>query len=273
MGLAELGHDVVFVDVDEDRLNVLRGQGLSALHVDETSFDAFDAIFVAVPTPSRHNGIDLSYLDSACKTLGGALQGSDGKPLVVFRSTMPPGTTRNHLIPRLEQLSGKTAGKDFFVCYNPEYLRAESAVDDFQNFKFVTIGTASPGDQASELMMRIFAGFDATVREFSIEQAEFQKYVHNLFNAAKISFFNEMRLAAGQLGIADVDEIFRLVAMTAEGLWNAEYGTKDFGPYGGACLPKDVAAWLHYGRNRSLITYVIEATASINELLLTERAA
>src|SRR5262249_25018025 len=151
--------------------------------------------------PSTSAGIDLSYLDHACKIIGSAIQTVDTHPLIVFRSTVPPGTTRGRLIPQLEEMSGRTEGRDFDVCYNPEYLRARNAVDDFLPFRFVTIGTTTSRNRANLRMRRAFANFHATFADFTFEQAEFQKYVHNLFNATKISFFNEMRRVGTTLGL------------------------------------------------------------------------
>src|SRR5207249_25043 len=98
-----------------DRLATLRGRSLNALHKDELDLDGIDAVFVSVPTPSTDDGIDLSHLDEACKALGATMQSIDHDPLVVFRSTMPPGTTRKRLIPNLEDASGKKIGQGFNV--------------------------------------------------------------------------------------------------------------------------------------------------------------
>lgn len=269
VGLESLGHDVAFVDVDEDRIVALRNAGHAATHVDEMEDAGVDAVFVAVPTPTGEHGIDPTYLDQACKTLArmlGTVGGTGAQPpLFVFRSTMPPGTTRQRLIPALENWSGKRAGTDFLVCYNPEYLREATAVEDFLRFRLLTIGTDWPGDAASRQMRRLFSTVeDAVVTEFTYEEAEFQKYVHNVFNATKISFFNEMRMAAGTLGLRDPDRVFALAAKTAEASWNPLYGTRNFGPFGGACLPKDTAAWSAFARARGIATDLVEAVRSVN---------
>jgi nucleotide sugar dehydrogenase len=268
LGLQHIGHAVTFVDIAESRIAELRDDGLHAIHVDEMSLDGVEAVFVAVPTPSTEDGIVLRYLDSACEMLGSRLAETTGRPLVVFRSTMPPGTTRERLIPALEEASGKVAGVDFLVAYNPEYLRAHNAANDFLSFRVLTIGADAPGDEACEAMRRVFTGFRAEVTEYTYEEAEFQKYVHNLFNALKISFFNEMRLAAKQLGELDAESIFTLTSRTAEGLWNPGYGTLDRGAFGGACLPKDTAAWLAYATERGLPTQMMQAAAEVNAVVL-----
>ena len=268
IGLSTIGHDVTFVDIDEDRLTILRNEGHVTQHVNGMTLDQTDAVFVAVPTPAADDGVDTSYLESACKTLGRLLQtterGSEPK-LIVFRSTMPPGTTRNTLIPAVEEGSGLRAGVDFLVCFNPEYLRAYNAVEDFLDFRFLTLGTAEPGDRASLRMRELFAAFaDATITELSYEEAEYQKYLHNVFNAVKISYFNEMRAAATKLGLGNIEPIFALTARTAEAAWNPLYGTRDAGPYGGACLPKDTAAWAAFARLNRIDAALVDTTRQVN---------
>jgi nucleotide sugar dehydrogenase len=265
LGLLSLGHEVTFVDNNWDRLASLRSDGHSTAHVDEMSLDDINAVFVAVPTPTGAHGIDTSFLEDACKTIGRLLQTTTTAPLVVFRSTMPPGTTRHLIIPALEQGSGKHAGSDFLVCYNPEYLRAHNADADFRDFRFLTCGIAEPGDAAAVTMRALFTAWaDAVVTELSYEEAEFQKYVHNVFNATKISFFNEMRRAAARLGLTRTEAVFMLTAQTAEGSWNQLYGVRDFGPFGGACLPKDTAAWAAFADFYGIDSILVEAVRAVN---------
>lgn len=265
VGLSSLGHKVTFVDIDRDRLESLQTDGHRVCYIDEMTLEDTDAVFVAVPTPTGEHGVDTSYLLAACKTLGRILQTTSGVPLLVFRSTMTPGTTRNLLIPELEESSGKEAGRGFHVCYNPEYLRAHNAVADFAEFRFLTFGTASPDDEAALRMRELFTAWsDATVTELSFEEAEFQKYVHNVFNAVKISYFNEMRQAAGSLNLDRIEHIFALTAKTAEASWNPDYGIRAHGPFGGACLPKDTAAWAAFSRHMGIESPVVDATRAIN---------
>jgi UDPglucose 6-dehydrogenase len=264
VGLQQLGHAVTFVDVCEERLAELTQRGLRAVHVTDMTLDGVTAVFVAVPTPSSQKGIDYSHLDAACESVGSALRTAVGTPLVVFRSTIPPGTTRNRLVPRLEGASERVAGRDFHVAYNPEYLRAWNAVDDFLGFKFVTIGTSSRSDVANQRLRDVFQGFEWNFTDLTYEEAEFQKYVHNLYNATKISFFNEMRQAAETIGIGDVEATFQLTATTAESMWNPQYGLRDFGPFGGACLPKDTSAWVAYAQENNIPAQMVRAAREVN---------
>jgi UDPglucose 6-dehydrogenase len=259
-----LGHRVVFVDVDHDTLDHLRNAGHDAVPPEEFVVRADDAVLVCVPTPATSDGIDYGYLLHACDSIAASMRHGGGGCLVVFRSTMPPGTTRRVLVPRLEVASGLRAGDEFDVCYNPEYLRAESALDDFRSASIVTLGGAFVGDRSCARARAIYAGCHGELFVTSYETAEFQKYVHNLFNATKISFFNEMRRAAASIRIEDIDEAFAVTAITAQGLWDPRYGTRDRGPYDGACLPKDVQAWLTFARAHDLPCDLVQATATVN---------
>lgn len=262
-GLTALGHRCTFADISEQRVAELRGRGLTAVDAEEVSLHDVDAVFVAVPTPAGPDGIDPTCLDAACKTIGVALASVDHEVLVVFRSTMPPGTTRTRLLPMLQDMSGRRADVDFHVCHNPEYLREVSADQDFRRAQVLTIGTARLGNTAARRIREIFANHDAAPIDLTFEQAEFQKYVHNLYNAVKISYFNEMRAVAHILGVTDVDPVFALTARTAEGMWNPVYGTRNLGPFGGACLPKDGAAWLAFNRDNAPAV-MVDAAVAVN---------
>ncbi len=264
MGFIEHGNDVTFVDVDELTVSQLTKQGYTAIYPADLELIDVDAVFVSVTAPTMPAGIDLNYLQHACKSLGMALAESDTRPVIVFRCTMPPGTTRDFLIPLLEESSGKKSGIGFGVCYNPEYLRAYCAEKDFMHPRVVTIGrNCSGGGEFTQKISEIYAPFGAPLYYCTYEEAEFQKYVHNLFNATKISFFNEMRRTAERLGV-DPRTALACTALTAQGMWDASYGVHDHGPYGGACLPKDVAAWLALAEQRGIPAPLVSAVREVN---------
>ena len=262
-GFIEHGNSVTFVDVDEVTINQLSEEGYSAVYPSDVELNGVDAVFVSVTAPTAPYGIDLSYLEQACKSLGMAIAECQTRPVVVFRCTIPPGTTRNFLIPLLEQASGKTPGEDFGVCYNPEYLRAYCAERDFLHPRVVTIGHDPSSPHFTRRVEAIYAPFGASVYRCAYEEAEFQKYVHNLFNATKISFFNEMRAAAQFLGL-DPENAFGFTALSAQGMWDALYGSRADGPYGGTCLPKDVGAWLSFAQDKGLPAPLLSAVREVN---------
>ena len=262
-GFIQHGNDVTFVDIDERTVSSLTERGYRAIYPSGTDLTDVDAVFVSVTALTAPYGIDLSYLEQACKSLGMALAECSTQPVVVFRCTLPPGTTRGVLIPLLEGTSGKNAGTDFGVCYNPEYLRAYCAEKDFLQPRLVTIGRDSRNADFAQRVTRIYEPLGAPVYQCGYEDAEFQKYVHNLFNATKISFFNEMRTVALGLGL-DPRIGFQFTALSAQGMWDTLYGSHDHGPYAGACLPKDVAAWLSFTEERGLRAPLLSAVREVN---------
>jgi UDPglucose 6-dehydrogenase len=262
-GFIAHGNAVTFIDVDELTVSQLRTQGYNAAYPSGNDLNDVDAVFVSVTALTTACGIDLSCLEQACKSLGTALAECATQPVIVFRCTLPPGTTRDRLLPILEESSGKKAGTDFGVCYNPEYLRAYSAERDFLHPRVVTIGRDPQNAEFTRRVTEIYTSFGAPIYQCSYEEAEFQKYVHNLFNATKISFFNEMRAVARTLDL-DPGVAFQCTALSAQGMWDSLYGAHDHGPYSGACLPKDVGAWLSFTAERGLPAPLVSAVRAVN---------
>src|SRR5260370_26410145 len=106
-GFIEHGNEVTFVDIDERIVGDLGAQGRTAIFPSDIELAGVAAVFVSVTTPTAADGIDLSHLEQACKSLGTAIAGCCTQPVVGFRCTIPPGTTRTRLVPLLEGASGK----------------------------------------------------------------------------------------------------------------------------------------------------------------------
>ena len=269
-GFVTEGHEAVFCDINPDILSNLENQGhkVTQPHLIEKKKD-IKAFFLALPTPTVNNEIKLDFLKSAAANLGsGYLKNNDDYCIVVVRSTVPPGTTEDQLIPILEKNSGKKAGKDFGVCMNPEYLREGSNEEDFKNPWIITIGELDA--RSGQALEEIYGPRKCPIVRTSLREAEMQKYVHNIFNACKISFFNEMRMICEKINI-DSDKIFELVSKSAEGSWNQKYGIRNFGPYSGSCLPKDTTAFLSWTKKElSSDMPLLEAVINVNETLKTK---
>lgn len=285
------GHKVIFVDVNPETVRSLIIDGYKAT----TDYNILcekeiDAFFMSVCTPTINYEIQLHYIKSAAESLGKVLKKKHEYSLVTVRSTLPPGTTRNTIIPILEKSSGKKAGKNFGICMNPEYLREASSVQDFYDPRLILIGSL---DKKSKLFLQdIYSVFDCPIYFATLEEAEIEKYIHNLFNACKTSFFNELRMfirkmiAINNSGNGhyngngsknghnnfdiDIEKIFKLVSITAEASYNPKYGTRDMGPFGGSCLPKDTMAFFTfakktYGTELSLLKAVIDVNELVKE--------
>lgn len=267
-GLIALGYEVVFCDINLEVLAKLKGEGYLVCLPDELERETdIEAYFLTVSTPTVDGRIQLGFLESAADNLGKVLQKHGHYSIVVVRSTVPPNTIEGSLIPLLEKYSSRKAGQDFGVCMSPEYLRENSNEEDFKNPWIITIGELDA--KSGETLAKIYGSHDCPIVHTSINEAELQKYIHNLWNACKISFFNEMRGVSDRVGV-DADKIFKLVQVSAEASWNPEYGIRDFGPFGGTCLPKDTVAFLSWaqdklGEDLSLLRAIIEVNEALKK--------
>jgi UDPglucose 6-dehydrogenase len=260
------GHHVAFSDIDDALLSERRAEGFETMPVTGLALAGVDVVLVSVSTPTSAGAIDLRNLEAAVAAIGAALgnasSGSGRYRVVIIRSTVPPGTTDGIVIPLLEAEAGLRAGVDFGVCVSPEYLRQRKAVIDSISPRLVVIGQLD--DRSGDVAERLNAGFGCPVYRVPIREAEFQKYAHNLCNATKISFFNELRRVANAIGV-DAERAFALVGQSAEAMWNAEYGTLDLGPYGGACLPKDLEAFLTWADRQGMDLPLLSAVMQSND--------
>jgi UDPglucose 6-dehydrogenase len=260
-GLLAHGHSVTFVDVSPDRVEALRAEGLDASPtVDLTGPERF--VFLTVPTPSGPTGYDLSVLSAAVGDVGSALRAATAVHTVVVRSTVPPGTCESMVRRGLEDASGMVAGEGFLVASNPEFLRAASALDDFLEPWMTVVGSRS--QRAREGLVDLLSPFGGELRCFDDPApAELVKCAHNLYNAAKISFWNEIWQVSRHLGI-DADAVAATVARSAEGSTNIEYGIRGGAPFGGACLPKDTAGFLGFARDLGFDMKLLAAVMAVN---------
>lgn len=271
-GFLRRGHELTFVDVNERTLSALRDDGYSTECPQSMDLTGQNFVFVCVSTPSVSGRIVLTSLEEAAcaigKELGRALEKSHRLyPIIAVRSTVPPGTTEEIVIPILERCSGGKSGNDFGVAVNPEFLRENQAEKDFSNPWVTVIGANE--DRTWEALAKLYVPFGSRIHRLPIREVEFQKYVHNLFNAAKISFFNEMRRVAYALGL-DPERIFELVAQSAEGIWHPAYGMRNLGPFGGSCLPKDTQAFLSFTRDKGIKVPLLSAVIAVNEAMKKE---
>lgn len=245
-GFASTGCAVTFCDVNAQRLEQLRSERFDACDTKELGGRNIDVVMLCVPTPTKNGHIVLDYLQAATKDVAvSVLRNAKKRVTVVVRSTVLPGTTESVVLPLLEEYSGKKAGADFGLCMNPEFLRAESPEKDFLHPKGVVVGSIDK--HSADVLEKLYAPFGAPVHACRPDEAEMAKYVSNIFDAGKISFFNEMRVACDTAGV-DAERVFPVVTKVCEACWNPAYGTKDMGPFDGMCFPKDTQAFLTWGR-------------------------
>ncbi|MEM9331262.1 MAG: nucleotide sugar dehydrogenase [Pseudomonadota bacterium] len=279
--LANLGHEVIGVDLDQQKVETI-GSGNSPIHehrltdllakgVSEglirTSRDVAKAVsetdvtFVSVGTPTAEDGgCDCRYIISAARSIGEGLLNKDGYHVVVMRCSIPPSTTLKVMVPEIEAISGKKMGEDFGVCFNPEFLREGSAVADFDEPPKTVIGAND--DKAAEIVKAIYEPIDENIITTSIEVAEMVKYVDNVWHATKVSFGNEVGRLCKPLGIDShkVMEIF--VEDTKLNL--SPYYLKPGFAYGGSCLPKEVRAVEYLAEKNGVKVPLINSLAETN---------
>jgi UDPglucose 6-dehydrogenase len=266
-GFHRLGHDVLFYDIAKQRLLTLMEEGYQIASSVKDIIDKTDISFVCVNTPNNSSGEqDLSQLISVLYDITNALRTIDRRDeqqqrphLIVFRSTMLPGTMRSIVINYLEtNCSSSRIGRDYDVCYNPEFLRQNTAFDDFFRPDRVVIGEEGKG--ASQPLKEIYQQLTGNIIVTSFEAAEMIKYTSNCFLSLKISFFNEIGLVCKQMGIDD--KAVSLGVSMDKRIGN--YGTQFGKPFEGACLPKDTEALAGFIRNLQLNPDLLQVALDIN---------
>ncbi|MFE9602771.1 2-dehydropantoate 2-reductase N-terminal domain-containing protein [Streptomyces hokutonensis] len=262
-GFLHAGHKVTFIDVDERRLEALRSEGLDAQDGLDLRAEPSSFIILTLPTPNVGHTYDLSAFEAGTVSVGQALRESYESHVVVVRSTVPPGTAEQVVQPLLEMNSGKVPGEGFTVASNPEFLRAASAVEDFRH-PWMTV-VASRSARTRERLGELLQPFGGDIRYFSNPaEAELIKCAHNIYNATKISFWNEMWLVTKELGL-ELDPIAQTVARSAEGSLNPLYGIRGGTPYGGVCLPKDTQGFLGVADSMGLRMPLLKAVVEVND--------
>jgi len=220
-----------------------------------------DVSFVCVGTPSLRNGKhDLGQVERVINDIGKALRQKDGFHTVVLRSTVMPGTTESLVIPRLEEASGKRAGANFGVCYNPEFLREGSAVSDFLQPTITVLGAAEPVQL--RVVREMYEWVPGKIFESSLTTAETVKSICNAFHALKVVFANEVGTVCKRMGI-DTEAVFEIFKSDTRLNASAAYLTPGFA-FGGSCLPKDLRALAQCARQLDLRLPVIESILQSN---------
>ena len=274
--LASKGHSVIGVDVDKEKLKKIKDgvipfyePGLQSilkkalkkdLKVSSSISDVekCSLIFVTVGTPQKRSGeIDLTMVKNVIDKIGKLLSKTQHKPIIIIKSTVIPGTTRDVILSILQRVSGKKVGKDFGLVTNPEFLRETMAVHDTLYAHVIVLG----GDNNSFLkkVKRFYYNLHHNVPIVltNYGTAEIIKYANNSFLATKISFINQIASICEKIPDADIDDVSRTIGL------DPRIGKLflDAGPgYGGSCLPKDIKAIIDFstktGVNPTLLTAV-----------------
>lgn len=262
-GLEEVNgkeHEVMFYDLYKEKLNKIAEEGHKVAKNPKEIVENSEIIFVCVPTPSKNKGIDLSCMKAAVKEIGKQLGKKEEYTLVIAKSTITPTTTEKLVIPLLEKYSGKKAGKDFGVCFNPEFLRDKHALEDFENPDRIVIGQYD--ERSGEMLEKLYSAFACPIIRTDLKTAEMSKYASNNFYSTKISFFNEIHLICEKIGADSqiVRKIVQLDRFYPTHPW--EHGHA----FDGKCLPKDLDALIHFAVSNKICNPVLlKAVRVVNE--------
>jgi UDPglucose 6-dehydrogenase len=278
--LAEVGHEVVCVDIDAAKIEALeRGvlpiyePGLEPMvkanhAVGRLRFttDAAAAIahgevvFIAVGTPPDEDGsADLKYVLAVASTIGDHIGRST---VVVDKSTVPVGTADKVRDAIAQALRQRGAQVDFDVVSNPEFLKEGAAVEDFMRPDRIVIGSDSP--RAIERLRRLYAPFNRNhdrIVTMDVRSAELTKYAANAMLATKISFMNEIANIAERVG-ADVEHVRKGIGSDPRIGWHFIYPGAG---YGGSCFPKDVQALARTAQQYGYRTQLLDAVEEVNQ--------
>jgi len=255
--LADVGNDVLCLDLDQRKIDTLNGGGIP---IHEPGLDAVVARnraagrlrfttdvaasvahgqiqFIAVGTPPDEDGsADLSHVVAAARNIGRHMQ---AYRLVVDKSTVPVGTADAVRAAIREELAKRKAEFSFSVVSNPEFLKEGAAVEDFMRPDRVVIG--SDDEEATRIMRSLYAPFQRSHERLivmDVRSAELTKYAANAMLATRISFMNEMANLAERLG-ADIENVRRGIGADPRIGYHFLYPGVG---YGGSCFPKDVQA-------------------------------
>lgn len=283
--LAELGHEVVGVDISSEKIATLAAgrspiveesidaliagavnQGrLTATADGAAAVTGTDVSIISVGTPSAADGsVALGAVENVIRAIGGAIRAKSGPHTVVMRSTVPPGTADDRLIPLLEHHSGRRLGDDLFYYSNPEFLREGSSVRDFRCPAFTLIG-ALPGDDAP-VLRELYAAIDAPVHVVPIRVAESVKHISNVFHAVKLTFANEAGAILAAYGV-DAREALRLLCEDHVLNISTAYLRPGFA-FGGSCLPKDVRSFVALADQRNLAAPMLKHLLPANQAII-----
>ena len=280
--LARDHHEVVGVDVDRTKLDLIAEgktpvveEGMVDLmrsvvksgRVSVTT-DALQAVLstdislVCVGTPSAANGSqDQTAVLRLAETIGLALKQKTNVHVIVFRSTLVPGTVEDVLRPIIERHSGKRDGVGFHLCFQPEFLREGSSIRDYDKPPFTIVG-ANHAAAADQLRL-LFGHLPAKFLQTSVRAAEMMKYCCNNFHALKITFANETARLCGALGV-DAFEVMNLVCQDTQLNISPAYLKPGFA-FGGSCLPKDLRATAYLAKTHDVDVPMLAAILQSNQ--------
>ncbi len=278
--LAEVGNEVLCVDVDPKKIDILKQGGIPiyepglqdmvqrnvaagrlSFTTDVEAAVHFGQIqFIAVGTPPDEDGsADLQYVVAAARNIGRHM---NEYKLVVDKSTVPVGTADKVKAALQDELNARGMQLTFSVASNPEFLKEGAAIEDFMKPDRIVIGTDS--EQATQLLRQLYAPFQRNhdrLTVMDVRSAELTKYAANAMLATRISFMNELAVLAEKLG-ADIEQVRHGIGSDPRIGYHFLYAGCG---YGGSCFPKDVQALSRTASENGIELRVLNAVEAAND--------
>jgi UDPglucose 6-dehydrogenase len=278
--LAEVGNDVLCLDVDINKINTLKQGGIPIYEpgLEEMvkrnvatgklrfTTDAAESAshgviqFVAVGTPPDEDGsADLQYVVAAARAIGQYMQ---EYKVIVDKSTVPVGTADKVRAAIQEELTKRSTQIEFSVVSNPEFLKEGAAIDDFMRPDRIVLG--ADDERAVQLMRSLYAPFNRNhdrLIAMDTKSAELTKYAANAMLATRISFMNELALLAEKVG-ADIEHVRNGIGSDSRIGFHFLYAGCG---YGGSCFPKDVQALQRTAKEYGSDLKILHAVEAVND--------
>lgn len=248
------------------RDSVARGLVQASTDV-KAAIRATDMTFLCVGSPQGDDGVEnFESIREAAKAVGEVLAEKDGYHVVVVRSSAPPGTTMNVVVPELEEASGKSLNTGFGVCFNPQFFREGVAVADFYAPSKTVIGASD--HRAAAMLASVYRLVDDRILMCNITAAEMVKYIDNVWHATKVTFSNEVGRLCKAVEI-DSHEVMNIFVQDQK-LNLSPYYLKPGFAFGGSCLPQEVRAIEDLAKSFQIQTPLFDAIMQSNALQIEE---
>jgi UDPglucose 6-dehydrogenase len=258
-GFMSLKHDVIFYDVvDKNLPNFTRDMNKAV--------QSSDISFLCVPTPTKNDKIDLDYITGAVGNIGQALAAKQRYHLLVVKSSVIPTTAESVILPLLKEY--RRPGQEFGLCSNPEFLTQNTNWTDDAQFirsffseERIIIGEYDK--RSGDILEELYKPLNKRIFRTDLKTAEMIKYAANCMLAAKISYWNEIFLICQDLGI-DSQKVADIAALDAR---IGKYGSIHGKAFGGACLPKDLKAFIKFAQKHADVR-LLKAVDDINRTMI-----
>ncbi|HYM07202.1 MAG TPA: nucleotide sugar dehydrogenase [Terriglobales bacterium] len=246
-----------------DELVARNRERLSATIDYQEAVAGTDVTFIIVPTPSDSDGaFSLRHVLESGERVGQALRRKSGYHVVALSSTVMPGSTEGKLLPLLEKASAKQCGRDFGLCYNPEFVALGSVIHDMLHPDMILIGECD--ERAGDVLANLYRGVCESrpaIARMNFVNAELTKLSVNTFVTTKISYANMLAQVCETLPGADVDVVTQ--AIGSDSRIGRKYLKGALG-YGGPCFPRDNVAFAALARRQGVMATLAEATDTLN---------